>query len=337
MIPYKDDRLFSSKDFDEAYSFAETKAKFQCVPLLNKDFELSETGVLKIQNSPFDISEGGIKNLCSTLKIPDPFANRIPTDLFITNVNRLLREKPQDRINAYFNDKEVLIDANNSIDWQAIDTINLLDFIKNKKINAEVRVFFENHFAKIELVPSNRPEQIEHKGEIHKIGYGILHYPTASSISQALMLIWTVACTNGALISREHWREKLNLKAKNKAEIVLEKFFTKIAESKFLDQSFLQNRLNALKNNNFLFEPFQKLVKSVERLVGEDDARLALGPSNIDSIKLVAEPEPDFELGFKEYNVYYSLTDYASNVTKSAVISRKLQSKAGDLFIGSEN
>lgn len=333
MISYDDDSVYSTKSLEEAIKYSEENAKFEKVPLLKKHFRLDKDGVLKIQEKEFKITQGGIQNLCSTLGIPDPFAEMIPTDLFITNVNRLIDEEPMGRVNAYFDPEERLIDFNSKINLQAIGTDVLLKEIARTNFASDCRVMFENHRVKIEVIPETQKELIETKGEIHKTGFMLQHYPTAKSVSQALGLIWTVACTNGSVVSREIWREKINLKSTSNSEVVIQKFFEKLKTSSFLSPEHIQRKIMELKESNFLLGDFEKLFNSTKRILG-DDVIPALTEDAV--VKFLEnknkELEPELELDINKYKVYYSLTDFASNVTKSASISRKLQLKAGNLL-----
>lgn len=332
MIPYEDNSLYKTSVLDEAIAYAEEKGKYEKVPLIKSHFFLDPDGTLKIQKTPFKITEGGILNLCATLGIPDPFAEMIPTDLFITNVNRLIAEDPQGRVNAYFDYKDNLVDFNKKLNLQPIDTADILKEISVMNNHSNLRAFFENHIAKMELVPESQKELIESKGEIHKTGYMIYHYPTAKSVTQALGLIWTVACANGALVSRELWREKLNLKSTSDAPSIIKKFFDKLKGSLFLSPDSIREKIDIMKNTNFLLDDFRGIYNSVKRAVN-DDVDTALTPGAVMSYLDSKDKDPEFELDINKYKVYYALTDYASNLTKSATISKKLQLKAGSLLL----
>lgn len=332
MIPYQDDKMERAEDYKQALVLATEQFDFDMVPLYRKDFKISPEGKFNIQSQTYPISRGGIQNLCSMLKIPDPFANRIPTDLFIKNVNRLLDEKPDNRVNAYFRkDDTTIIDINERVNFQNIPTHKLISSLPEDGMH---RVMFENHMVKAEAF-SDEGLDIEVEGEKHRTGHVIFHYPTARQVPQGYISLWTLICSNGAMAPRAFMREKLNIKSSSDQDILLSKFIeriTKISVSKEL----LEERFKLMHEQHLFNNDLQKLYQSVKRAVGKEDAVLVLGDSVVEEYAALKEEPEDIVTTIKYYTIYYNLTYYASNVTKSAKLSRKFQSQAGKLLFTDE-
>lgn len=330
MIPYKENKALRVVGLDEAIKSSESDFSFSSVPLQRKDFEITPTGDFLIQKNKFPISKGGIRNLCSMLRIPDPFAERIPTDLFISNVNRLLKEKSENRVNAFFSkDENILIDTNERVNLQSIPTSRLLTQLDPQN---NIRVFFENHFAKIETVPQDGL-QVEVKGEIHSIGNTIFHYPTCKSVPQGYLTMLTMVCKNGAIAPRNFLREKLNVKSSSDADILIRNFIDKIGKVS-LGKELLEERFNTLHNTSFSIKELKKLFTTTKRAVGVDEIPNVLGNEFSDTYEQIKQiDESDLETEVNRYKVYYQMTNYASNITKSARISRKFQTMAGKLLL----
>lgn len=333
MIPYKENKAARIVGLNEAVKLAETEFSYQSMPLQRKDFSIQPTGEFMIQGIQFPISKGGIRNICSMLKIPDPFAERIPTDLFIANVNRLLKEKPENRVNAYFSpDENILIDTNERVNLQAISTSRLLTQLDD---TSEIRVFFENHFAKIETVPTTGL-QVEVKGQIHSIGNTIFHYPTCKSVPQGYLTMMTMVCKNGAIAPRNFLREKLNIKSSSDADILIRNFMEKIGKVS-LGKEMLEERFNALHDTTFSLKEMKKLYQTTKRAVGIDEIANVLGSEFATEFEATKQIEEDeVETNANRYKTYYQMTDYASNITKSARVSRKFQTIAGKLLLKDE-
>ena len=330
MIPYKKNKLERVVGLNKAIELAEKDFSYDLIPLQRKDFNIEPSGEFMIQGTQFPISEGGIRNVCSMLRIPDPFAERIPTDLFIANVNRLLKEKPENRVNAYFlKEENILIDTNEKVNLQPISSSRLLTQLDETN---EIRVFFENHFAKIETVPTTGL-QIEVKGEIHSIGNTIFHYPTCKSVPQGYLTMMTMICKNGAIAPRNFLREKLNIKSSSDADLLIRNFMDKIGKVS-MGKEMLEERFKVLHDTTFSLKEMKKLFSTTKRAVGIDEVENVLGNDFVNAYEQTKQvEEDDIDTDANRYKTYYQMTNYASNITKSARVSRKFQSMAGKLLL----
>lgn len=336
MIPYIADDSASTLNFDEAIELSKQKFSFQSVRTSADSMNI-QNNRLTVQGTEFDVTQGGIINLCNALKIPDPFAERIPDDLFITNVNRLLKEKGSQLMDLYFNKKEVLIDMNFKTDFEAISNQTLLEAVKSF-IPEDIftRFMFENHRLKIEVATQNNSFDIAKRGEIHNAGYAIQHYPTNKSVSLGNLLLMRTSCTNSAIFPNELFREKLVNKVTKKISEVIKSFLDKLKQFP-LTNTVIEDTIEKMHTTEFSIEQAYKQFKKLRRIVGSDDVYDVLGKGfDEESVKMLKEKfeeDPEDSSGIKIYDNFYAITDYGSNQIKSAGLSKRLQIIAGKLFL----
>jgi hypothetical protein len=332
MIQHVKDSFKVTRSLNEALELAEGEFKFTRFPLKLRDFHINDDGQLSIQGNDCQVTRGGIQNLCSTLKIPDPFANRIPTDLFVHNVNRLAQYYMDVDVNAYFNSREELVDVNKHINLKDVDSSKLLSQLDPE---SKIRVMFENHFMKIEVVPQ---DALVNVGD-HTLGNAILHYPTAKSITQAFLLMFTLVCTNGAILPRQlGGRRKLNLKSTNDADLLVANFMKEINSTKADIEEF-KVLVESMSQEYFELKELNRIVNRFKRLLGEAEIPNLLGEHYQTWLnakeKNKEEDEADVKVEISKYDLYYDVTYYGSNITELGRVSRRLQSFAGKLLANS--
>jgi hypothetical protein len=334
MIQHIPNKMESFGELEEAIKASQSNFVFERVPLYRKDFAITPEGQLTIQNNPFKISKGGIENLCSMLKIPDPFAHRIPTELFIYNVNKLLLEKANNRVQAFFStngEGPTIVDINEKVNQQVIPTSKILTQLPEKNKH---KIMFENHFVKIQTTDLEG-DIISVGGHDHCSGHTIQHYPTCKSISQAHLSILTLVCSNGMIAPRQFMREKLNIKSSSDADLLVSKFIERITKISF-NRDLLEERFKILNDTNFLVGDVQKLYQSTKRAVGKDEIENVLGEEIENIYSETKDNDPTDSTELNKYKIYYNMTNYGTNITKSAKLSRKFQTLAGKLLLKDE-
>jgi hypothetical protein len=338
MIPYKDDFVKNSRDLNEAITIAK-EFKFEPIRVLTGDIRIKQDKI-HIQNQPFNVSRSGIINLCDALKIPDPFAERIPTDLFITNVNRLSEENKEKQIDVYFLNDDILIDSNYRTYYEPIPNLTMLELIsefKDKLDFSKCRFMFENHRLKIEIA-GNSEFEIKRKGDIHNIGAMIQHYPTNKSLTLGNYILWTVACTNGALLPNDFGREKLLNKTGRNIQVSMKSFINKLLKF-VINKENLGKLIDELKESKFNANDLYKLYKRLGRLTDKETAYECMGKGFDESMvkqaeKFIEEEKNDELINHIKYNAFYAITDYGSNKVMTASLSKKLQRIGGEILLG---
>jgi len=334
MIQHIPSKMESFDELEKAIEASNSNFLFERVPLLRKHFAITPEGQLTIQEKPFKITKGGIENLCSMLRIPDPFAHRIPTELFIYNVNKLLMEKADNRVQAFFStngEGPIIVDINEKMNLQVIPTSKILTRLPK---NNKHQIMFENHLVKIQTTDLEGGI-ISVEGHDHCSGHTIQHYPTCKSMSQAYLSILTLVCSNGMIAPRQFMREKLNIKSSSDADLLVSRFIERITKIS-LNRELLEERFKLLNETNFLVEDVQKLYQTTRRAVGKEEIGNVLG-EEIESIYTeIKDNEPEESTELNKYKIYYNMTDYATNITKSVKLSRKFQTLAGKLLLTDE-
>jgi hypothetical protein len=145
-----------------------------------------------------------------------------------------------------------------------------------------------------------------------------------------------MVCKNGAIAPRNFLREKLNIKSSSDADILIRNFIEKIGKVS-LGKEMLEERFNALHDTTFSLKEMKKLYQTTKRAVGIDEIANVLGSEFATEFEATKQIEEDeVETNANRYKTYYQMTDYASNITKSARVSRKFQTIAGKLLLKDE-
>lgn len=337
MIPFEKDVFLSTKNLDEAIEAAESQFKYSDISLKGKEIQIVNDCFV-IADVPAKISKSGIMNVCDALRIPDPFAERIPDDLFIHNVNRLFKEKKDVPARIFFDESETIVDINfkSNVPVTSGDMLRGLKTRLKETGGEHARFEFQNH----KLVIEHRlmsPEVIQPRvGDLQSLGFMIQHYPTAKSISIGNLMMWTLRCTNGALMPAALGREKLVNKENRKTETILNSFLEGVLALGG-DIEHLKRVFESLYSQTCSFKLIKDWVKKCDRVLDDrDEAYKCINKSfGEDDFKAVSALNEDeiLELSdIPQYDLYYATTDLASNKLKDIFQSKRLKSMAGNLL-----
>lgn len=328
MIPYKPNRVFTTLDLKEALEYAEKTFKFDVATIPSSELSLNEKGEVYIQGKHFEISKSGISNLCTTLKIPDPFAEHIPTDLLITNINRLVQERGQNLLSVYSDQDDVIVDVNIRLKYLPIDSDYLLGLLELEK-DDKVRFKFENHLMltevglkKFEFMPDTHTQTL---------GFSIAHYPTLTHATTGQTMLWTMICSNGSFIGRSGEIVKLRVKSTQSMEKAITVFMEKIIPSLNVEdasQAFVN-----MQNTQVTVEDAKKYLNTLKSLEIESLDMLLFGPITKEEINEKYKVDPTEKLEMSFYELYYNLTNLGSNYLTGALDSQKVSKIAGKLLL----
>lgn len=329
MIPYKPNKLFVTTKLKEALAFSEEHFKFDKATVPASQIHLNEKGELFIQAQPFKISKSGISNFCSTLKIPDPFADIIPTDLLITNINRLLKEKGENLLNVYADEADLIVDINEQLKYSNIPSQHLLSLLKIEKEDVH-RFKFENHLLLTEI----GMKQFEFMPDSHlqMLGYAISHYPTLHHATIGQPMIWTNICSNGCLFGFSENILKLRIRSSNVLEKNINTFLSKIIPNYPVDK--FEEMFVDMSNTKITAKDAKKYLNSMRNFeIPEYDSILLENKYSKSDVNTLVKEDEDQFLELNYYQLYYNLTDLGSNYVKGAIDSQKINKLAGKLIL----
>jgi len=101
-----------------------------------------------------------------------------------------------------------------------------------------------------------------------------------------------------------------------------------VHEQRLYEQPELANYKTAI--DKYLGSPIERF----SRIIG-DDTQLLMGSAIYNEYAMISEKSEEDEerlLTHSQYDLYYNITNYGSNLTKDAGISRKVQTFAGNLL-----
>lgn len=331
MIPCNPSSVASTKSLDEAVELC-NQFNFTNVPVDKSDIAVNEEGHFTIQENVFPITTTGITNVCSSLRIPNPFANRIPDHVLVYDINELMKNHKENVAQVFFNPKEEIVDINFKSRYVPVSNSDLLLQVSDRiKPKDDLRFMFEDAFLKMEIAGQEATE-IKAANQIHKLGNIFQHYPTNKSVSKVSLMLWTLVCTNGMIAPREFGFSRLKNKGNKEIPVILNEF---ISEGMQLlgQENNINEILNTMETTMMDFKSLKRTVSRFKRQFGEDEVVSIVGEDAYADFEASKGSEDEEITDTNWYQIYYNVTDYASNKTNSAMDSRNLQNFAGRLLL----
>jgi hypothetical protein len=327
MVELKEDVSFSSTNFSESLAFLEKRTNFVKVRTNFGSINIEDKAV-RIGETRQQISETGMENLCSAFRIPWEYAEYIEDHQLKLDFEKLSKRRHSETLDIYMDPETgIIVDANTNTHYQ-----NIPNHILAAKIPSVKRIKFTNHLLKIESVPDGSME-VQNVGDIHKIGTVNVHFSTVASMSYWQYLVYTLRCTNGAILPRSIGREKINLKSKNVPDEIIRRSMEKQV---FLENpGFITEAFHELETTKIEFLELSKLVKRFKKITDVEDIIGNDLHNEFVKLKESGVEKEDLEMSKSKYELYYNLTDFASNKCDNARISKRIQAFAGDYLINS--
>ena len=327
MIPFKSDLSFNTNKSEDFLDFVNAKES-----KLNREmFDLSQLmvddiGNIKLNNETKEISRTGLKNLCSFLGIPNPFAKKIPTDLLIHNINRLTRERlEKDRrtaFSAFFNSENHIVDIhdkdNHDISLeQFFGTYSNLNDDEHK-----IKFSFQNNEFSAKFFLNNDQSKITLANHEHLLGTTLDGSLTGRFSPDVSMGLYTLVCSNGlTVLDRNFLDSSIEISLKYDIKNIIENFNSDKLFNYLLSQrDDLIKQLSVLESHELNFGELQFLIKKFRRSLKEEvdleqKTSYMLKPEDFEKFVNLKSNKADVEdlTNIKLYDVYYQITDLSSN------------------------
>ena len=187
---------------------------------INEDFTVSN-------GDTRNITKSGLINLCKLLRIPDPFAKRIPVELLRHNLNELLQSHGSTLIRLHWDgNNNELLNISRPIANVPLDALG--DRLEHTlqgyhSLKSDIRGI--QIIGKSDLMRDIEPVV----GDITQGGIGVNYSPTGFFNTEANLTLFRLACSNGAVVPFSLAHIKMKLKETSNIESAVRTFTAKFS------------------------------------------------------------------------------------------------------------
>jgi hypothetical protein len=293
---------------------------------------LTDDGDITYNGKKAKMSLEGFRNMVTKIhRIPDPFAKRIPLDLLQHNIKELGKgiDTP---IEFVFQNDGLIINAVKD-ELKVIPSLPLIRLIDDHQIK---HIAYSDYGIEIQTInPQWGEVDIEPKeGEVSGVGVNLINSETGFTDPQAESLVWTLICSNGAILPKRFGQVKIRIKRKDVNVESISRSFQYKLERMLQDNSIIASRMNKMGDSNLRKGEAAWLFKSVSRAVGKDQMLETFGIEGKEFGDLKAEARLDDhreeETEFNVYDNYSKVTNLANE--HYGETRRKLQTIGGKFF-----
>lgn len=258
----------SAKTFTEALDVIKEREQV-VLPIPYKGIAVTETGTIVLNGEERQITKWGFEKFCGMLGIPRPFARKIPEDLLNDNINRLLKEKPEEEKVLFFNAKKGLLGVGN----EKADPFNNVDFLTQMATihssKMEVHDIIVNDRGVTVNFFTGLPQLEPKPGDITRVGFNTHNSDTGGLPTASHMFLYRLICSNGATM-REMWgsaKRTYNRKITKETALLN---FARETEEISTNATLLSDCFKKMLDTQVTDEYFKRCWTSVKRVVGSD-------------------------------------------------------------------
>lgn len=305
---------------------------------------LNEDGTFQIGNEQIKGTRASLKGLCKILRIPNPFASRIPIDLLQRNIDRLGEEADFDA--KYITRKDGTIVNFVKTDFVGIPHPMLFEPLVNKYGKAEqLGGIVSDNWLAVSLTKGEGDAFTSFEGlgknDMYDMGVVIINSPTGHITTQARILLHRLSCMNQVIGPSNFDVIKCRPKPNRELEKVVDNFIKGIQDLHYdvkQLQAFIQgmDRTITAKELKSVFNSVKKITGDMEfvdseifNMDPEDRKEVLTDFRKFKQGQLEEPPTPDVNL----YTVFNNITEQAKTFDQET--RHKLESYAGKL-IGSQ-
>jgi len=329
------------KNFDELSKLYE-KYEYSITDEMDfSDISLNEDGSFQVQGESKRSTAGALKGLCKTLRIPNPFASRIPIDLLQRNIDRLAEEASSRAKVIYRNDGAIVNFVKD--DFVGLPHGQLFEpFREEYNMDDRLGGLISDSWAAIIINQGDEGPFSEIKfddNDKYDVGVSILNSPSGHKTTIANILLNRLVCLNQILTPSNLASVKCRPKPNRKLESVINGFIKRIKEM-HIDSQMLESKVKGLdrklsaKELKSIFNSMKKITQDpdfVDEYLLEIDTDYR--KSTLTDLKKFTQgeleelPEPDVSL----YKVFNNITEKAKDFEQEE--KYKMESFAGKLLL----
>jgi len=293
--------------------------------------ELLDNGVIQAENVKMPIYLEGAENFFEkVLKIPDPFSTWIPYSTLQNNVHDICREKLEERLTLCIN-KEKIVNIINGI-YHPVPSKAILHSFEREDLEWKFLEWSHEGFNIQSL--GNVQLMAEPKiGHVTRVGSNFRYSPTGFFDPQGSTLLFTLVCSNGAVLGREYGKLKMKLYGDINMETFSRTLSQKI-DNLLINSDKMLVRFNKMGDTILTNSSAFSLFRSVTKATDQETAMTVFNLEDEQRIELKVKAkewetkEENSEYNF--YETYYGITDLANQYNGRT--RRRLQVLSGKMI-----
>lgn len=308
------------------------------------NIHLNEDGTFNVNGSTLKGTRSSLKGLCKILRIPNPFASRIPIDLLQRNIDRLGEEADFDT--KYFTRKDGAIANFVKADFVGVPHPLLFEPLVNKYGEAEqLGGIISDNWLAISFTKGKgdtfKSFEGVGKNDMYDMGVVVINSPTGHITTQSRVLLHRLVCMNQVVGPSNFDIIKCRPKPNRELERVVDNFIKGI-DGLYMDIAQLQDMVKSMdraitaKELKSVFNAVKKITGDMEfvdseifNMDPEDRKEILSGLRSFNQGRIEEAPAPDLNL----YDVFNNITEQAKTFDQE--VRYKLETYAGKL-IGSQ-
>lgn len=312
---------------DEALELASSTYAYTTKSISIKDLNLNGEGLVYLRGTEYPITVDGMRGLCARLRIPNPFAERIPYDLLKTNVLRLARDKADEELTAHIRNDNAVVNISKGL---TVPPNNAEIISRTRELfrntPASYRINLSDRGLDIDLVRENLKNIEARVGDPITVGLRISTSESSFWTGYAKTLLYILRCTNGAVMSKTFGQVKLRIKHEHNPQTVYNAFFRKVSE---LTPNFdwLSQLLTRSNEEFFSDEALVAVWKSLTRMGIDNDQADELtlltedvrdviisrvkARKKVNDLRPITNRELPSKTGIRVYDVFDKTTSFA--------------------------
>ncbi len=310
-------------------------------PFHPSQVSLQTDGTYAINGQEVAGTYSSLKGLCKLLRIPNPFASRIPVDLLQRNIDRLSEE-------ANFEIKTITRKDGNIANFVKEDFVSiphqmLFEPLANKYGSADVlEGKVSDNWLALSLTKGEDEFFKSFEGvspnDKYDMGVVVINSPTGHMTTQARVLLHRLICMNQVVGPSNFDIVKCRPKPNRQLEKVVDNFVEGISKL-YCDVNSIESAITSL-DRSIKPEELKSIFNAVKKITGDvefvDSEIFGLDPDDRKEIltnlkkykqgQIEAPPEPQINL----YDVFNNITEQAKTFEQEE--RYKLESYAGKLI-----
>ncbi len=328
---FEDIKPKTVKTLDELETLLEERPAYTTEIVNPSSITLGDDGLISYNGKKAKMSLEGFRHMVVKLhEIPDPFAQRIPLPLLQHNMIEL-GKSISFPIQFVFNQEGLIVNAVKD----ELKKISSLPLTKLFKEHDAKMIKYSDYGVQIQTINPIFGEEFEPKvGDPTGVGVNFNNSETGFWDPRAETLIWQLACSNGAIMSKRFGQVKVRIKRADINEETIARTFQYKLDKMLTDAEIIPQRMKEMCDSSLTIANAATVFKSASRLTSLDEVEdhFNVDKETIRDIKAMArlDEHKDEDSNFNAHDIYSKVTNLANNYNDPT--RRKLQVLGGKIL-----